>query len=352
MAREKKRMKTLMNTFTIVTLACLFVSVQGNAQTITRAGTTAAPFLKIGVDARSNAMGQAMVSLASDPSGLFWNPATIAYTEKVQAVVSHYDYVADLYVEYDAIAIPLGGVGVLGLSVTYLGMPDIERTTVALPNGTGEKVSANSLAVGATWANALTDRFAIGGSIKYIRETLWHSYASTIAGDVGLTYTTLNDRFRLGMSISHFGPDMQMSGRDMRIQHDINPGHNGNNPSIIGFLSAEKFPLPVLFRVGVSSDLTSFITDSKAVRWVVAADAVHPNDDYEHVNLGSEVVISDMVALRAGYNRMFDPDEEGGLGLGIGFSYDLMGVGMRLDYANVDFGYLERQNQFTLVLTF
>ncbi|NUQ80413.1 MAG: PorV/PorQ family protein [Bacteroidetes bacterium] len=345
-------MKTILNALLIVAATGLVVSQPVQAQSITRAGTTAAPFLKIGVDARSNAMGQAMVSLANDPAGLFWNPATIAYTEKIQAVVSHYDYVADLYMEYDAVAIPIEGLGVLGLSVTYLGMPDIERTTVSLPGGTGEKVSASSLAVGATWASALTDRFAIGGSLKYIRETLWHSYASSVAGDVGLTYTTLNDRFRLGMSISHFGPDMQMSGRDMRIQHDINPGHNGNNPSIIGFLAAEKFPLPVLFRVGVSSDLTSFITESKAVKWVVAADAVHPNDDYEHVNLGSEVTISDMVALRAGYNRMFDPDEEGGLGLGIGFSYNLMGIGMRLDYANVDFGYLDRQNQFTLVLTF
>ena len=46
-----------------------------NSQTITKSGTTAGQFLKIGVDARGSAMGNAFTAMAGDVSSMFWNPA-------------------------------------------------------------------------------------------------------------------------------------------------------------------------------------------------------------------------------------------------------------------------------------
>ena len=54
------------------------------AQSIGRVGTTAAPFLKIGVGARALAMGEAYTTLSEDATGLFWNPAGLAKLDALE----------------------------------------------------------------------------------------------------------------------------------------------------------------------------------------------------------------------------------------------------------------------------
>ncbi|MCK7482164.1 MAG: hypothetical protein M0C28_37180 [Candidatus Moduliflexus flocculans] len=43
------------------------------SQNVSKAGTTAASFLEIGVGGPANAMGGAFVGLANDASALYWN---------------------------------------------------------------------------------------------------------------------------------------------------------------------------------------------------------------------------------------------------------------------------------------
>ena len=58
----------------------LFAQIE-NEQTITKTGTTAAQFLKIGVDPRGTAMGNAYVAMNGDASSIFWNPAGLAMSK-------------------------------------------------------------------------------------------------------------------------------------------------------------------------------------------------------------------------------------------------------------------------------
>ena len=74
-------------------MLCLALSL---GQTVSRVGTTSAPFLKIGVGARALAMGEAYVTQAEDITALYWNPAGLGRLSKTNAVFTHYDYVADL----------------------------------------------------------------------------------------------------------------------------------------------------------------------------------------------------------------------------------------------------------------
>ena len=68
-----------MKIFLQVTLISTVLFAQyENEQIITKSGTTVAQFLKIGVDARSTAMGNAGVGLTSNLSSMFWNPAGLA----------------------------------------------------------------------------------------------------------------------------------------------------------------------------------------------------------------------------------------------------------------------------------
>jgi hypothetical protein len=125
-----------------VTLIIVLCSISLHAQSVSRVGTTAAPFLKIGVGGRALAMGEAYSTQAKDVTGLFWNPAGLANMNGNQILLNHFDYIADLSYVFGGVAIPFSAVGTFGFSISYLGMPDIERTTVQFPDGNGEKVSA------------------------------------------------------------------------------------------------------------------------------------------------------------------------------------------------------------------
>jgi len=337
-----------------LTLILLLVQVPVQAQSISRVGTTAAPFLKIGVGGRALGMGEAYTTQAEDVTGLFWNPGGLARIEKIQILLNHYDYLAGLYYEFGAIAIPFPQIGTFGFFLSYLGMPEIERTTIQFPDGNGEKVSANSFAAGISFARALTDRFSIGGSAKYIRETIWHSQAAGIAFDIGLLYRTFFKNLKIGMSISNFGSDLQMSGRDMLIQHDIAPNtmFAGNNENINAHLDTDQFPLPILFRVGLSANLAKDFFNLSQYDWIVAVDAFHPNDNREYLNVGTEVLLYDLLALRTGYRQVFLDEREGGLCYGFGLHFHVRQSDLYLDYASVDFGRLDRQNKFSLIFSF
>jgi hypothetical protein len=338
----------------LLTLWILLILLMGisYSQSLGRVATTAAPFLKIGVGGRALGMGEASATIAEDVTALYWNPAGLAGVNKMELTVSHYDYIADLYYDFGGIAIPVQGIGTFGLFMANLGMPDIERTTVESPEGTGEKVSAGSFVIGAGYARALTDRFSIGGNVKYIRETIWHSSASSFAFDVGVLYKAFFKNIMIGMSISNFGTEMKMEGRDMLTQHDVYPTYEGNNPNINAHLDTDEFPLPILFRVGISSNITKDILNIREHDWIIAIDAIHPNDNKEYMNVGTELKLFNLIAMRAGFRQLFLEDREGGLTLGFGIQYNIFDIDFKLDYANVDYGRLDHHNKFSLILAF
>jgi len=320
------------------------------AQKVSGVGTSSAAFLKIGVGARALGMGEAVATQAEDATAMFWNPAGLAKIERMQILLNHYDYLADMSFEFAGIAIPVRNVGSFGLFFSYLGMPDIERTTITYPDGNGEMVSASSFAAGLSYARSLTDRFAIGGSAKLIHESIWHSDASGLAMDVGIQYRTFFKNLKIGMSISNFGSDMQIEGRDMLVQHDIDQTSDGNNGSINAQLSTDQFPLPILFRVGLSANLAEDFFGIQEHDFIVAVDAIHPSDNKEYLNVGAEYTFKQLLSLRGGYRQLFLADTQGGLTLGMGLHARVLRTEVMFDYAMIDYGLLDRQNKFSLIL--
>jgi hypothetical protein len=320
------------------------------AQKVSGVGTSSAAFLKIGVGARALGMGEAQSTQAEDITAMFWNPAGLAKLERMQILLNHYDYLADMKFEYAGIAIPVRNVGTVGLFFSYLGMPDIERTTITYPDGNGEMVSASSFAAGLSFARSLTDRFSIGGTAKMIHESIWHSDAGGMAADIGIQYRTFFKNLKIGMSISNFGSDMKIDGRDMLVQHDIDQTSDGNNGSINAQLSTDEFPLPILFRVGISANLAEDFFGLKDHDLILAVDAIHPSDNKEYLNVGAEYSFKQLVSLRGGYRQLFLADTQGGLTFGMGLHAKVLNTDVLFDYAMVDFGILDKQNKFSLIL--
>jgi hypothetical protein len=298
-------------------------------------------------------MGEAYTTSAEDASSVFWNPAGIANVEQMQMLYFHQNYLLDITYNFGVVTIPVNGFGTLGAFLGYMDMGEIERTTPEFPDGNGEKVSASSFVFGVTYARALTDRFSIGGNIKYVREGIWHSAAGGYAFDIGLIYKSLFKNTRIGMSISNFGTSMKMEGRDMQVQHDIDAAIAGNNPNINGHLDTDEFPLPVLFRVGISNNIARDILNFTETDWIVAVDAVHPSDNKEYLNAGSELsFLNRLISLRIGFREILLNDREGGLTFGAGLQLESDDNRAEIDFAAIQTGRFGYNNVLTLIVSF
>lgn len=318
---------------------------------VSKVGTTAATFLEIGVGGAAQAMGGAYVSLARDASSLYWNPGGISVLKENQATLYHSEWLADTRFNFAGVVIPVESIGVLGLSFTALNMGDMAVRTIEMQEGTGEYFSAGDIAIGLSYARNLTDRFSIGITAKYIQQTIWHSSASAIAIDAGTIFKTdLFNGMVIGASISNFGPQLSMSGRDSRMFSRVDITKSGSNAQIPYVIDLDSWDLPLCIHLGVSTEAIK----TENYHLLVAVDAVHPNDNYESLNVGTEFGYRDFLSVRAGYQSLFLTDAEGGLTLGIGLSSKMLFTDneVKFDYAYRDFGRLSAVHSFSVSVAF
>ena len=104
-------------------------------------------------------MGSAFVSVADDPSAIFWNSAGLARLESNGILFDHTRWIANVKYNFLAGALNLGDFGTLGVSFITSDMDEMNVTTVDRPNGTGETFSASDVAFSIAWAINLTDNF-------------------------------------------------------------------------------------------------------------------------------------------------------------------------------------------------
>lgn len=315
----------------------------------TKVGSTAAPFLNIGVGPRAIAMGGAFIATANDVTALYWNPAGASRTESNGAMFTHLSWIADIKYNWAGAMLYTEGIGTIGLNIGYLDYGDIEVTTLREPEGTGEFFAPHDLFIALTYAYNLTDRFSIGGNIKYINQKIWNSTASGFAVDLGVLFLSDIYGLRIAATITNFGTDMQLDGKDLLVQHDINTQLYGNNDQILAKLRTDPFPLPLTFRVGIAVDPLN-IEDHKVT---LAVDALHPNDNAESLNAGIEYIFYNTLSLRAGYKSIFLDNSEEGLTLGIGLRYEFTPtLAINVDYAYQDFGLFDYTQQFAFGINF
>ena len=317
--------------------------------TITRVGTTAAQFLKLGVGARAISLGGAYVAEANDMSAVYWNPAGFARLSGSHVQLSNTRYRADVNYNFAAFGTSIDRVGSLGLSLLMVDSGDMAVRTEMQPEGTGEQFNVLSFALQFSYARNLSDQFSLGANVKLVQERVWHSKASSVAFDIGTLFTTPFKSLRLGASMSNLGPKMRLDGRDILFSEDPSPNTDGTAEIVNAQYRTDGFSMPLIFRVGLAWDALHTGTH----RIVVITDAAHPNDNAEYVNAGAEYEFRELIAFRAGYRNLFKPDTEQGLtaggSLAIRINRDLAA---RFDYAYADFGRLTQTHWFTFNLSF
>jgi hypothetical protein len=307
-------------------------------------GTSGAQFLKIPVGPRAAAMGGAYVSNAGDASALFWNPAGIVNVKDNELFASYTSLWAGINLSHAAVVVSTDNIGSFGLSMSVLTMGSMDVTTELQPEGTGQQFDAQDLMVGVSYARHLTEDFAVGVTMKIVNQRIWNESASGVAFDVGTQYRIGIEDLAIGMCMSNFGPDMKYDGSDLAVKYDASTQLAENRLSPAQ-LAADDYPLPLYFQVGVSMT----VLNTEGLKIHLAADAAHPNDNKERVNVGTEMTILGNFFLRGGYRFGYDT-ERGTFGAGV--VAPLGGTTVTFDYAYAVYDLLPNVNRFSIGVRF
>lgn len=294
---EGNNMKRTRLILTALVLCAVSVS-SAFGQGFNNAGTSVANFLKIPVGARATALGGAYSALSSDATSLYWNVAGIMGVDQNEVAFVHNEWLLDLRHEYLAAVFRLGDFDRIGLSISYLEMGEMEETTPAEPQGTGLFFSAYDVAIGVAYARQLTDRFALGLNTKYVRESIAKSSAGGLAFDLGLLFTSEWNNLRIGATISNFGPDLRMTGDNLRNKLDPYPTAGDSPDDVPLFLETDQFSLPIQFQFGAA--ITPYTTESLALTTVL--DVRDSRDFNQEIRIGAELKVMDTFFLRGGTN--------------------------------------------------
>ncbi len=339
----------------IILFCCAYsIEINGN-------GTTGANFLEIDIGSAATAMGGAYVSVANDVSSAYWNPAGLAYIKNRQTFFTYQPWLVGIDNIYAGVAINYKYAGTLAFTMNYMGYGNEPVTTVSEPEGTGEFYTANEFAASISYGRRLVNWFSFGASAKYISSNIWHMSANALAFDFGVLVTTdffsptdkRNQGMKIGMSISNYGTRLRYDGIDIMVPIDPEPDEYGNFDDVEGLYKTSEWELPLIFRLGFS--LHPIYTEQ--FRMLVAVDALHPNNNNESLNVGTQLTYlipgKASLFLRAGYKGLYLKDSEYGLTYGGGLRFYISDFNFfDLDYTYKTLGILGNIHLYTIKFSF
>jgi len=210
----------------------------------------------------------------------------------------------------------------------------------------------NALAVGVGYAKSLTDRFSVGGQIRWARQDLGDSFIpnqfksvpvldsaghpiANLYADSAVSTTNkltplvfdFGTQFKTGIKSLVFGMSVRNFSGDIKY-------------------AQEGFQLPLVFTLGVSMNLMDLIGDvSLDQSLLMSIDASHYRDHPEQLKIGLEYTIMNILSLRGGY---ISNNDESGMSYGVGVAK----FGFAFDYSYTPFGIFSKVQRMTARFSF
>ncbi len=235
--------------FMIVATMMVGVSYAG---TIKSRGTAGAYELSIPVGARGVALNGANRAIVSGVEAIYYNPAGVSnFGQAIEAQFSNMSYIADIDINYAAFVANVGRTGVIGLSIKSLDFGEINRTSAANTEGTGETFSPTAITASVTWSKSFTDRIRFGTNFKFVYEGILRTSASGIAADLGVQYSFARMPLQVGIVLKNLGSKMQFRGPD--LEHKLSPEDSEAGTIDESFQAvSEGFEMPAELSVSVA----------------------------------------------------------------------------------------------------
>ena len=335
---------------------CVVLSVFAIVKISSQTGgiTTATPFLLIVPDARAGGMGDMGVATNADGFSLFHNPAKIAFSNR--QILSGITYSPWLRNLTDDIFIGSGSYinrfsenAAWGADFKYFSLGQIDLT-----NDRGEStgsINPNELVATGSYSLKLSETFAMGVSLKYIRSNLAfngtpgnslqpiNSFAVDVSGyyqSLEENYGNFNGRYRLGFNIANIGPKVSYT-----------PGEEDFIPTNLKLGGGFDFIMDDYNTISTTIEFTKLLVptpqldgsdqDKGFVEGMFSSFGDAPGGFSEELKeftyaLGAEYLYNNAFALRAGY---FHENEDKG-----NRQYFTLGGGFKTNALNIDLSYL------------
>ena len=338
---------------------CIVLSVFAVVKISSQTGgiTTATPFLLIVPDARAGGMGDMGVATSADGFSLFHNPAKIAFSNRqILTGITYSPWLRNLT---DDIFIGSGSYinrfsenAAWGADFKYFSLGQIDLT-----NDRGEStgsINPNELVATGSYSLKLSETFAMGVSLKYIRSNLAfngtpgnslqpiNSFAVDVSGyyqSLEENYGNFNGRYRLGFNIANIGPKVSYT-----------PGEEDFIPTNLKLGGGFDFIMDDYNTISTTIEFTKLLVPTPDIQ-----DGVNVNEDKGFVEgifssfgdapggfseelkeftyaLGAEYLYNNAFALRTGY---FHESEDKG-----NRQYFTLGGGFKTNALNIDLSYL------------
>lgn len=319
------------------------LSINGFAQNNEKLAQTGFQFLSINSDARAAAMADALTSMSAGSTSMFFNPAGMARMEGIVDVSGSVNkWIADIRHTTFAVAYkPFNGdYGVIGFNAQMVDYGEFLRTitsgnTLGYEDLGTFKVSAFAFGLG--YAKEITDRFSIGGNIKYIRQDLGSSFVAVVS-EVDTSQHTVSNK--LSPLVFDFGTQFRTGIKSLVF------GMSVRNFSQEVKYAKEGIQAPMVFTLGISMDVMDLFDELPLEQSLyVALDASHYKDHPEQIKLGFDYKLMDMLSLRLGYSSNND---ENSFTYGLGITK----YGFGFDYAYTPFGVFDNVQRFTFRFNF
>jgi len=339
-------------------------------------GGSSAEFLQFGAGARGMALGGGFSAIVDDVSALHYNPAGLTFMDGPEANLTVMPYFADTDYYWTGLAFPFGdGDYGFGISMGHFGFSDQPIFTEADETGeSGQFYGVSETSIALTLAHKFIDRFSAGISVKFINDdlatgALSGASASTVALDFGVNFhSELGNRpIALSFVVQNLGGSLRHSGDALRFRDFDGSTSDESIPDqrvdpIFAEIVTDGFPLPRLFRAGLSYDVVS----SEEARFTVLGEFVEPNNTSPFFGIGGEFEWTSSespigAALRGSYTTQPDHMSDGvgvlpvenvskdGMGVGGGIFYRIADqYRVNFDYAYRHFGTLGSVDVFSV----
>ncbi len=255
------------------------------------AANTGLAFLKLGIGARSIAMGEAFSSLADDGTAFIYNPARMNASENGNVTAMFNKTMLDMTTNYVGAKFRIKKFGI-GIGLLKTTISDIEvRNTPGAPL---EKFNADNFSGGISLSYEVYKNLSLGLTGKLLYEKIYIDEASGFGMDIGANYIFNN--FSFAAVVSNIGSVNALKNAETKLPTSLRFGgsyvYRKDNFSVTGAVDGYK------------------VLDGGAF----------------HGHFGAEGGYKDFVFLRAGYMTGY---ENKGFTAGIGFRYK----SLYLDYA-------------------
>ena len=322
----------------------LIITSEGLSQNV-KLAQSGMKFLSIAGDARAASLANAITSVEGNSSSLFYNPASVSrQTSMFDFTFANTSWIADIkYINSALTFVPSDGLyGVFGVSVVSVDYGDFYKTIIGPDGGSMDigTYSPTALAIGVSYAKALSDKFSVGGDVRYVYQNYGDGHV--VGGDYENMETQKID---IDVFAFDFGVIYKTGFKSLDLGMSIR-----NLSSQIKYVD-ESFQLPLSFKLGLSMNLLDLFEIAPTSHSLLfSVDAEHPRDNKETLSLGAEYTFMNILSLRAG---IITPEtSEAGINAGIGLKHEIGGINLGIDYAYTDFGIFDSIHRITVNIAY